>query len=102
MVMPWAEAGFVCYCVDLRYPAGEHRRGNVIRVGADVREWLPPYAAVKIVFAFPPCTDVAVSGARWFRDKGLGALVQALTLFDASLRLAGWAGGAHLIGNTVT
>jgi hypothetical protein len=42
------------------------------------------------MFAFPPCTHVAVSGARWFKDKGLGALIQALQVFDASLRLAEW------------
>jgi hypothetical protein len=62
MVAPWADAGFLCYCVDLQHPAGEHREGNIIRVGADVCEWLPPYAAIAMLFAFPPCTHVAVSG----------------------------------------
>jgi hypothetical protein len=102
MVAPWAEAGSLCYCVDLKHPAGEHREGNVVRVGADIREWLPPYAAVKILFAFPPCTSVAVSGARWFRDKGLGSLVEALELFDAALRLAEWTGAPYMIENPVS
>ena len=102
MVAPWAEAGFLCYCVDTRHPDGERREGNVIRVGADVREWLPPYAAIKMLFAFPPCTHVAVSGVRWFRDKGLGSLIEALELFDAAVRLAECTGAPYLIENPVS
>ena len=102
MVAPWAEAGFQCYCVDLQHPAGETRRGNVILVGADVREWLPPYGPVAILFAFPPCTDVAVSGARWFKDKGLGNLIRALQLFEVSVKLAEWTGAPYLIENPVS
>ena len=102
MVEPWAKAGFLCYCVDVRHPAGESREGNIIRVGVDVREWLPPYAAVAMLFAFPPCTDVTASGARWFRDKGLGGLVEALQLFDATVRLAEWTGAPYLIENPVS
>lgn len=102
MVTPWAAAGFVCYCVDLLHPKGQTRTGNIVRVGADVREWLPPYAPVRILFAFPPCTDVAVSGARWFKDKGLGALIGALRNFDAALRLAEWTKAPYLIENPVS
>jgi len=99
MVEPWANAGFLCYCVDWQHAPGVSRKGNIIRVGADVREWLPPYAPVAILFAFPPCTDVAVSGARWFKDKKLGALIQALQNFDASVRLAEWTRAPYFIEN---
>ncbi|HWN93731.1 MAG TPA: hypothetical protein VNT99_01750 [Methylomirabilota bacterium] len=102
MVAPWAEVGFLCYCVDLKHPARERREGNIVRVGANVAEWLPPYAAVKILFAFPPCTHVAASGARWFKDKGLGALTESLRLFDASVRLAEWTGAPYMIENPVS
>jgi hypothetical protein len=102
MVAPWAEAGFLCFCVDLKHAGGEHREGNIVRVGADIREWLPPYAKVKTLFAFPPCTDVAVSGARWFRDKGLGALIESLQLFETALRLAEWTGAPYMIENPVS
>jgi hypothetical protein len=102
MVAPWSAAGFVCYCVDSQHPEGEHREGNIIRVGADVREWLPPYGPVKILFAFPPCTHVAVSGARWFQDKGLGSLVQSLQLFDAAVKLAEWTRAPYLLENPVS
>lgn len=102
MVAPWAEAGYLCYCVDLQHPSGESREGNIVRVGADIREWLPPYEAVKILFAFPPCTHVAVSGARWFRDKGLGSLIRSLQLFDAAVRLAEWTKAPYMIENPVS
>jgi hypothetical protein len=102
MVAPWADAGFLCYCVDLRHPPGEQREGNIIRVGADVREWLPPFAAVAAVFAFPPCTDVAVSGARWFQDKGIGSLIGALQLFEAAVRIAEWTQAPYMIENPVS
>jgi hypothetical protein len=102
MVVPWAEAGFLCYCVDIQHPPGEHRQGNIMRVGADVREWLPPFGPVKILFAFPPCTHVAVSGARWFQDKGLGALIDSLELFDAAVRLAEWTKAPYMIENPVS
>jgi len=102
MVELWAKAGFLCYCVDLQHSPGERRENNIIRVGADVREWLPPYAQVKIMFAFPPCTHVAVSGARWFKDKGLGALIEALQLFQESVRLAEWTRAPYMIENPVS
>ena len=55
-----------------------------------------------MLFAFPPCTHVAVSGARWFKDKGLGALIEALQLFEASVRLAEWTKAPYLIENPVS
>ena len=62
MVRPWAEAGYLCYCVDIQHPQGETRQGNIIHVGADMRDWLPPFRPITFAAFFPPCTDVAVSG----------------------------------------
>jgi len=102
MVKPWADAGFTCYCVDLQHPKGKTRQGNVIFVGANMLEWLPPYGPVAFAAFFPPCTDVAVSGARWFRDKGLAALYRSIRLFYASIRVAEWAGAPYMIENPVS
>lgn len=102
MAKPWAEAGYTCYCVDIQHPAGETRDGNIIRVGANAHDWLPPRGAIAFFAAFTPCTDVAVSGARWFQDKGLGALIEALRLFDVSVKLAEWSGAPYLIENPVS
>jgi hypothetical protein len=102
MVKPWAEAGYLCYCVDLQHEPGEHREGIVVRVGEDVLEWLPPRGEVVFSAFAPPCTDVAVSGSRWFKDKGLGALIGALSMFQRSVELAEWLGAPYLIENPVS
>lgn len=103
MVQPWAEAGYDCYCVDIQHEPGVHRDENgIARVGADLRDWLPPRGDIAFAAFFPPCTDVAVSGARWFKDKGIGALVDALELFNVSVRLAEWSGAPYLIENPVS
>ncbi len=106
MARPWAEAGYVCYCIDLQHPRGETRddnNPNIIRVGADIHHWLPPRDK-DVVFAafFPPCTDLAVSGARWFRDKGIGKLVDAVALFKRSVELAELMKCPYLLENPVS
>lgn len=99
MVQPWAEAGYLCYCVDQQHAPGVTHEENIIKVGANVLDWMPPREPIAVFFAFPPCTDVAVSGARWFKDKGLGALINALTLFDRTVKLAEWSGAPYMIEN---
>lgn len=102
MAQPWAEAGYLCYCVDMQHERGERREGNIVRVGANVLDWLAPRGNVAFAAFFPPCTDVAVSGARWFRDKGLGSLIRALELFKRSVDLAELIGCPYLIENPVS
>jgi len=77
MVRPWLDAGHEATIVDLQHPAGEHGDGLLTRVGASVLEWRPS-GAYDVVFAFPPCTDLAVSGARHFASKGPERLKTAL------------------------
>jgi len=52
----------------------------------DVRLYRPPNR-VHGVLAAPPCTDLASSGARWWKKKGLTALLDALSVVDACLRI---------------
>jgi len=101
-VQPWAKAGYLCYCVDIEHAPGENRRGNIIKVGADMRDWMPPRKNIVFAAFFPPCTDVSVSGARWFKDKGLGALINALELFYISIKLAEWCEAPYFIENPVS
>ena len=91
--IPWAKAGHDVYCVDIQHPPGTTSTpvgdGHIIRVGADLNTWQPPLGQpIAFVAAFPPCTDVAVSGARWFRAKGLAGLIQALTLVERCRTIA--------------
>jgi hypothetical protein len=74
MTEPWVEAGYGAVLVD---PQHGHTRndGPVRKVAATVEQAMPELGdlvrsgAVAAVFAFPPCTDMAVSGARWFAAK---------------------------------
>lgn len=104
-VRPWAEAGWDCWCVDVQHSI---RREREERVGAgvihfvwgDARSWCPPCRPA-FLMAWPPCTDVAVSGARDFKAKGLRKLTDALDLFNACQQAAAWAGVPYFIENPV-
>ena len=82
MPQPWADAGIECRVVDTW--AGHVRSGsNIRRISRDVRDWTPPPLNWVFACAFPPCTDLAVSGARWFRSKGLASLIAALQVVES-------------------
>lgn len=88
---PWAAAGYDLILVDPQHPAGVHstfarpfeggistvRNPIITKVGhiIDAPEtWEVLREAihtgnVAFVAGFPPCTDLAVSGARWFESK---------------------------------
>lgn len=102
MAQPWADAGVTCYSVDLQHPKGAHREGRIIRVGADIRRYTPPIGNYVFAAAFPPCTDLSVSGARWFRDKGLFALAEAIELFARAVSLCEWTEAPYCVENPVS
>jgi hypothetical protein len=103
MVRPWARAGYTCMIVDLAHPPGEHvGEDGIIRVGADVREFLPPRDFISMVFAFPPCTDMATSGAKHFKRKGLKAITESLALVEACRRICEWSGAPWMIENPIS
>jgi hypothetical protein len=101
MVQPWLEAGYECWIVDTRHEPGEHRDGNLVKVGGDIRGWIPPRTAYEACFAFPPCTDLANSGARWFSEKGVGALAGALELVDRCRIICEWTDAPWMLENPV-
>lgn len=105
MVRPWADAGFECWCVDVRHSIRrEQTRQGIHFVWGDVRSWTPPAsvrARIGVVFAFPPCTHMAASGARDFRRKGTALLRDSLELFTACEHAAAWSGAPYLIENPV-
>lgn len=109
MVRPWAEAGFECWCVDVQHSIRRERveqvgLGQIHFVWGDVRTWCPPASIserIAIVFAFPPCTHVAVSGARDFRSKGTALLRDSLELFAACEHAVKWSGAPYMIENPV-
>lgn len=103
MVRPWVEAGYECWCVDLQHPPGyvsKHR--GIVRVGADILEWeLFRPQDYAIVFAFPPCTHLAVSGARWWKGKGLRLLAQAIDLVGRCAEICEESGAPWMVENPI-
>ena len=73
-VAPWVEAGYSAVLVDPQHGL-TRSDGRVTKLAMTVEEALPHLAElvavrrVAFVAAFPPCTDMAVSGARWFAAK---------------------------------
>ena len=56
--------------------------------GSDVRLYKPkPNESIYGILAAPVCTNLAGSGARWWESRGIEALLQALALVDACLRI---------------
>lgn len=103
MAEPWEAAGFICYCVDTKHSIRRERvRGNIHFVWGDARSWIPPRGK-RIVFmaCFPPCTDVAGSGARDFKIKGTPLLCDALHLFNTSIQVCEYARCPYMVENPV-
>jgi hypothetical protein len=101
MARPWLEAGYPCIIVDAKHEPGAHTEGLLTKVGADILHYLPPRTSYAFAAAFPPCTDLAVSGAQYFQDKGLAALASALALVNRSREILEWTGAPWMIENPV-
>jgi hypothetical protein len=101
MVQPWIEAGYEAITVDLQESdtANKHRH----HFAADIRTWRYPlrFGKPAIIFAFPPCTHFAVSGARWFKEKGLGAVIGGLELVNACREICEESGAPWMLENPV-
>tara|TARA_Y100001949_G_scaffold16630_1_gene11916 strand:- start:4590 stop:5210 length:621 start_codon:yes stop_codon:yes gene_type:complete len=105
MLEPWRDAGHTCWAVDLLHPRGVTERDGVNLVHHDLTyPWLPPFDRDDIVFvaAFPPCDHLAVSGARWFRGKGLRALASSIELCATGVEWCEWSGAAFLLEQPVS
>lgn len=80
---PWAKNGYTCYAFDIQHPVDEiqidnYESGGLIRyIHADLHDGLTlkaifnTFNGKRVIFgmAFPVCTDLAVSGAAWFKRK---------------------------------
>lgn len=55
--------------------------------GGDVRLYKATLEPVYGILAAPPCDHFAVSGARWWHDKGQAPLLEGLAIVDACIRI---------------
>ena len=104
MVRPWLEAGYRAVTVDLQEAALTHPLRKHLMV--DVRDAATIYEAIGFerplcTFAFPPCTHLASSGARWWEKKGLGAFLEGLEVVDACRRMCEALGAPWCLENPV-
>lgn len=72
--LPWTEAGYDVFAVDPQHGTTTTTDGTT-RFAGTIEEAMPQIAQliqagdVALVMGYPPCTDMAVSGARWFETK---------------------------------
>lgn len=104
MPKPWLEAGYECHLVDNSFTKDQMElKDGYTRHCVDLSEnWIPPLRDYAFVCAFVPCTNTAVSGARWFKHKGIPALIWSLELFDAAKKIIEWSGAPGFIENPVS
>ena len=99
MVKPWADAGYHCVTVDLQDAPSGHGR---LHLACDVRAFDWSWDDLVFIAAFPPCTNLAVSGARWFKDKGLQGLIDGLQIVEACRKLCEKQGVPYCIENPIS
>jgi len=104
MCKPWAEDGYTCYAVDIDNDGDIENigDGSIHYISADIHEYLPPREEYVFVSAFPPCTNLAVSGARWFKDKGLDGLQSGIKNVERCRKICEWSDAAYIIENPVS
>lgn len=105
---PWLAHGYNAVSVDIRHPSGVSRVGGQVYIGGDIlqlKDRLMQLKDVAFVAAFPPCTDLAASGARWFkrkRRKNPRFQEEAMELVYAARDIAESLGAPYFIENPVS
>lgn len=106
--LPWASANYTCYLIDKQHPQGTNPHPtipNTFTIGADLLLPLSlpfPLNSVKFISAFPPCDHLAISGARWFKGKGLRALAKSIELFAVATDICESSSAPYYIENPVS
>lgn len=109
MLRPWADAGYECAAYDIQH-RGQEKRDGILFAHMDLSGWeavdvlLNSHdpSEIAAVFAFPPCDHLAVSGARWFKGKGLRKLSRAIDMFATAAEFCEASGAPYLIENPVS
>ena len=98
---PWRDAGYQCFTFDNQHPKFDgkyHLDSGIWKIHMDLSEATPIEILSEIarvvhssryrtgrriafISCYPPCDHLAVSGARWFRGKGLRSLADSVHMF---------------------
>lgn len=126
MARPWAEAGYICICVDIQHSIRATRRrkwnieqfeggGEIHFIHGDARNWKPSdfdkefnqKYYICFVACFPVCTNLSGSGSQdWGNGKAeplkcIPALMDGLMLFNSCEQIADWSGAPYCLENPV-
>ena len=110
MTQPWVDAGYRAVLVDPQHGVSsmdDHvtMLAGTIEDAMDHLGYILRTHEVAMVFGFPPCTDMAVSGARWFEAKrAVDRMFQAKAVMVAEqCRTIGSLSGApYMVENPVS
>lgn len=84
-LVPWAEAGYTCCAVDLSETSD--LVSGIQHLQMDVRA-LSSLPGARFVMAWPPCTQFAISGARWWAGKSPALLTEAVEILGHCVALS--------------
>lgn len=103
MLAPWRDAGYECHIYDIQHEPGTSERDGMILHGCDLLSAAPELPGeCAFVCAFPPCDHLAVSGAAWFKGKGLRKLADSIHMFATAAEFCEASGAPYLIENPVS
>ena len=108
MLKPWLDAGYECHIFDIQHPNGCCRRDDGMWTHKVDLGSLPDEiyglaeTGVSFMSCFPVCTHLSVSGARWFKGKGLRALQESIGYFATCVEAAEMLGCPYLIENPMS
>ena len=106
MAKPWLDAGYECHLFDIQHPTGcNQREDGMYTYGIDLSasdHYFLDMLDVDFLSCFPPCTHLSVSGARWFRGKGLRALEESIAFFATCVEVSDRFGCPYMIENPMS
>lgn len=111
MLEPWRDSGYQCVSFDIQHK-GQSLIDGIWRIHADLEKPLGlhhydlftslDYSQIKFVSAFHPCDHLAVSGARWFKGKGLRLLAKSIECFATAAEFCESTNAPYIIENPVS
>lgn len=114
MAQPWLDMGYTAILIDPQHPKGIRMRTNMLMtIGAkidsrdawDILRMQAQHTSTIFMAAFPPCTDLAVSGAAHFESKAqrdAGYLAKALETVHQCVTIGEMLGCPYLIENPIS
>lgn len=115
MARPWLDMGYTAILIDPQHPKGIRTSadGMTMTIGAkidspdawDILRMQCWHASTAFMAAFPPCTDLAISGAAHFQSKAqrdAGYLAKAMETVHQCVTIGELLGCPYLVENPVS